>query len=882
MLLTWPLIGRSEEMRLIEAAISASDLSGIVICGAAGVGKSRIAREALSSAALKGCEVRWAVGTTSARTLPLGAFATWAGSGVTDNLHLVRAVIDSLTSADPGRTVVVGVDDGHLLDDLSIFVLHQIVQRGAAKVVLTVRDAAPIPTGIPDVWRGGQFDRLDLQPLSLDETTSLVSATLGGSVDPETAHRLWQLTRGNVLYLRNIVEREVRDGRLAQQHGYWRWIGEPIVPPGLVELIESQIGALPTSVSNVIDALAVGEPIDLALLIRITDHAAVEEADTRGLITLDLVEGGAEVRLAHPLYGEVRRKRAAPTRLRRLRGLISAELAASDDRGDIGIMVRRATLSLDSDLDPDPDLLVKAAQGAVGLPDLPLADRLADAAIRAGGGAEANFVRAFALSWLSRGQMADTVLADIPTSDLTDADGARLAFLRAANRLFPLADPEGAKKLIEDASYTTPTRARGCIDAFLAVYWAAMGKPEAARESSKNVPQNQLPDLVCAVTAWATVTASGDAGCATEAVDAADHGYALTRRSFDAAYMRFVIADSHVSALVLSGRVAEARCVAEQLRQQAVDSPGVAQLISTGVAGRAVLASGRLHTASSLLGPVVEMLTASGETNGFDYRYRLPHTIALAMRGLTDEAAAALATLETQRHPSWRCLDYERGLAQAWVVASQGAVSEAIALSLSTAETARTNGQFAAEVICLQSATQIGDHSSAPRLRELETLVEGPRVGLAARFAAALHDGDGAELAALSEEFERMGDLIAALDASAHASITYRRQSQRGSAYRFMTRAEVLAEQCGGASTPALRRAADRLPLTDREHEVVMLICQGLSNRAVAQRLTLSIRTVEGHIYRAMAKTGTASRDDLATLLPRQQSVSCALGFARE
>ena len=253
-------------------------------------------------------------------------------------------------------------------------------------------------------------------------------------------------------------------------------------------------------------------------------------------------------------------------------------------------MVRRATLSLDSDLDPDPDLLVKAAQGAVGLPDLPLADRLADAAIRAGGGAEANFVRAFALSWLSRGQMADTVLADIPTSDLTDADHARLAFLRAANRLFTLADPAGAKKLIEDASHTTPTRARGCIDAFLTVYWAAMGKPEAARESSKNVPQNQLPDLVCAVTAWATVTASGDAGCTTEAVDAADHGYALARRSFDAAYMRFVIADSHVGALVLSGRVAEARCVAEQLRQQAVDSPGVAQLISTAVAGRAVLA----------------------------------------------------------------------------------------------------------------------------------------------------------------------------------------------------------------------------------------------------------------------------------------------------
>jgi hypothetical protein len=49
------------------------------------------------------------------------------------------------------------------------------------------------------------------------------------------------------------------------------------------------------------------------------------------------------------------------------------------------IVVRRAALSLDSDLTPDPDLLVRAAQGAVWLADLPLADRLADAAMRARG-----------------------------------------------------------------------------------------------------------------------------------------------------------------------------------------------------------------------------------------------------------------------------------------------------------------------------------------------------------------------------------------------------------------------------------------------------------------------------------------------------------------
>src|SRR5271156_3536951 len=90
--LKWPLTGRAEELQMIEAAVSDPDSSGILIRGAAGVGKSRIAREALSSAASKGRETRWAVATSSARALPLGAFAPWTSAG-TERLELVRAVV---------------------------------------------------------------------------------------------------------------------------------------------------------------------------------------------------------------------------------------------------------------------------------------------------------------------------------------------------------------------------------------------------------------------------------------------------------------------------------------------------------------------------------------------------------------------------------------------------------------------------------------------------------------------------------------------------------------------------------------------------------------------------------------------------------------------
>src|SRR6185312_16127670 len=131
------------------------------------------------------------VGTFSARAIPLGAFTAWAPSGVTDTVQLLRGVIESLTAGSLGAKVVLSVDDVHLLDELSTFVVHQIVQRGTAKVILTVRDGAPIPAAISEIWKVGQFDRLDVEQLSLDETTNLLSATLEGPVDPDAAQRLW-------------------------------------------------------------------------------------------------------------------------------------------------------------------------------------------------------------------------------------------------------------------------------------------------------------------------------------------------------------------------------------------------------------------------------------------------------------------------------------------------------------------------------------------------------------------------------------------------------------------------------------------------------------------------------------------------------------------
>jgi DNA-binding NarL/FixJ family response regulator len=122
-------------------------------------------------------------------------------------------------------------------------------------------------------------------------------------------------------------------------------------------------------------------------------------------------------------------------------------------------------------------------------------------------------------------------------------------------------------------------------------------------------------------------------------------------------------------------------------------------------------------------------------------------------------------------------------------------------------------------------------------------------------------------LRSVSERFEEMGDLFAAADTAAHAAVAYRSHGSRGSAMTATGRAQRLAAMCGGAVSPAIREARQPLPLTSREREIIALVAQGWSNRRIAEEMSMSIRTVEGHLYRASQRSGANGRDQLAALL---------------
>ena len=88
-----PLAGRDHELATIRRALSGgSKNSGVVIAGAAGVGKTRLAREVLTRAETAGERTNWIVGTESARALPLGAFTALISDAIADPMP-IRPVI---------------------------------------------------------------------------------------------------------------------------------------------------------------------------------------------------------------------------------------------------------------------------------------------------------------------------------------------------------------------------------------------------------------------------------------------------------------------------------------------------------------------------------------------------------------------------------------------------------------------------------------------------------------------------------------------------------------------------------------------------------------------------------------------------------------------
>ena len=279
--------------------------------------------------------------------------------------------------------MLIGVDDAHLLDGLSAHVVHQLAQTRGPRLVVTVRTGEAEPDAVTALWKDGLLARLDLAPLSEAGTRSLIESTLEGAVNARSAQRFWKLTGGNALFLRQLVKDQVDAGRMQQIAGVWMWDDRVAVSQSITDMVGRQLGELSEGVALVVDTLSQCEPLAVDVLCKLAERTDLEAAERMRLVTVERSGDDRMARLAHPLFGELRRASAGEMYLSRIRGKLAQGLSDKPD-SDMQSTVRRAMLTLESDLPPDPDLFVDAARFAMTLLDLELADRFASAAVAGG------------------------------------------------------------------------------------------------------------------------------------------------------------------------------------------------------------------------------------------------------------------------------------------------------------------------------------------------------------------------------------------------------------------------------------------------------------------------------------------------------------------
>jgi len=758
----WPLTGRDGDLQaLAEMVDPVGGSPGVVLAGAPGVGKTRLAREAVGIAERRGATTRWVAATSSASSIPLGALSHLlppCRSGAdAEGLQPVRQAIETIRDLAGGRSVVLGVDDAHLLDDTSATLVHQVALSGVATLVLTMRSGARAPDPVMALWKDQLLPRIEVAPLGRADVAELVSTVLRGPLDGAAAARFWRLTLGNPLLLREVVLGALDADQLVERSGLWRWQGDFSPTSRLTELVRDRLGRLPPDQRALVEAVAFGEPLGARLATDLSSDEALRRAEEGGVVTLERNGRRWEVRMAHPLYGEVVKAECPSSRARNtLRALVAVQAAGGlRRRGDI---LRQATLQLDAEGIADVELLVAAA-GQANIVDPKVAERMARAALSSGGGFPAQLALAMALR--CQGQAHQARVAAERAASMASTDGQRVdsAAVLAQILFWDLGAAAQAEAVLEGAAAASSVMAvADGVTALRASFALFTGRPREAMKLVVPIISSESSSARAVVHASAVCShALARCGRTAEALAANDRGRAVMESHNDSGVHQSVVAYADFTAVLvhaeltarrLAGPLHPAEEQASVVHDRWAALPGGARMpIARLLCGQVALACGRPVTAARHLEAAVAELAPK---NGGSWLYwsLISLTEALALTGDTAAAQMTLSRAVAEHRHSLRLWEPDLLLAEAWVLGTAGELTRAVARAQQAVSSAAAMGQSAIEAVALHTCVRLGhrEPAVADRLGDLAREVGSPLVAAASVHAAALVAMDGAGL----------------------------------------------------------------------------------------------------------------------------------------
>jgi DNA-binding CsgD family transcriptional regulator len=333
------VVGRSAELTLLTEAIACLQAgctargAVFVVTGEAGIGKSRLAREAADAAACRGLPVVWGRASAGLPAVPMrpvtelvtAGFAALDPRADTRRLDPYRPALARLVPVagappSPEATAVVLaegvrqllaalrgvaiVEDLQWADAGTMAVVEYLADHAQADpvvLVLTVRtdEDAPFAAVARGLAQRGAATLLDLRRLDQAEAGAMAAACLGvAGAPPEPARELLDAAEGLPLLIEDLLSAAIGEGSLVRSGSTWTAARDlvPGISPTFGDTVQRRLAGLDDRVVAVLRAAALlGPGFDWRLLPAITGQdpeavlAALRGGIACGLIVADAV-----------------------------------------------------------------------------------------------------------------------------------------------------------------------------------------------------------------------------------------------------------------------------------------------------------------------------------------------------------------------------------------------------------------------------------------------------------------------------------------------------------------------------------------------------------------------------------------------------------------
>jgi DNA-binding CsgD family transcriptional regulator/type II secretory pathway predicted ATPase ExeA len=854
----------------------------VFVLGDSGMGKSRLIEAVVAELGSEVTPVR-IHGSASLSRVPYGVLVPFiVGLPVqeaTSQLAVLRTLWAHLEEQKrtTQKPLLLIVDDAHDLDEATAGILAELAAAGWAKLLVGAAARPGLPEPLLQLWFEGIAERHDLRPLTLAQTTEMLEGELGSQVLPNVAEILWEASGGNPMLLNGLLDDARKDGTLRRRNGVWLFTRH-LNSHGdrLTDVVRRQLLLRSPEERQALNLVALAEPVSRELIESVAGEGAVGSLIDSELIRVTNPATG-ELRLWHSVYGDTLRNLISPARSLQLRQILLRRMDSEPASAE-GLL-RHVSWSIECGAEVEDRQLLRAAVLASRLfedefarkaaalvkdPELQMAARAVIARTRYNASdytaareiLDADFGKGNTLPSLLAGTLlwaaVMSALGHAPEDILQRAQVVQ----RAAERL-ARAQPDDAEAILAATAERLETM-EALVKALAGEYRAA---PPAAVAAAGTRPPNNLEAAfrLCVDAERLLARGKGQSAFAvmTQAIEAAgsDHDelYFLTD---------FLMVRAAAPAIHAGDWAA-----AESLLTGVVAGSGPS-LISFGggvhaAHGIILLYQGRAAQALNTLSAALEALRLTDPQQLFALTAAMAFAAAAEV-GSPTKAELFLADFENA--PA-ALPHYMRSLAAIAVVYGKarlgnypGAIAELKRLGRPDPDVDTAGLELDALAFCLA----LGDTDSAPRLLELRDGLEGPRPDAICAYASALSTDNAADY------------LDAAKTCEAAELWTFAALAYDGAAHAYRAAGDTLRERMANSQRKRCLDRADDLPgedtaknddslgiLTRRERDIVALAVRGLTDRQIAAQLQVSVRTVEGHLYRSYAKLNVKGREQL-------------------